>query len=75
MIFQILERPRPDLFSNAIIDKCFADYGAEDEVKACIEKLHGDKQSMDPASGGPKVLNNTYSMWHQPAQEWTVVGS
>ena len=57
---------------KAVINKCFTEYGDEDEVKACVDKYQENRELMDPTLGGIKTLGNTASMYHQPSQNWQV---
>jgi hypothetical protein len=64
--------PSVPALGKAVINKCFTDYGDEDEVKACVDKYQENRELMDPTLGGIKTLGNTASMYHQPAQNWQV---
>ena len=43
-------------------------------VKLCVDKYQENREEMDPTKGGIKTLGNTSSMYHQPAQNWQVIG-
>mmetsp|Transcript_19923 Transcript_19923/g.31182 ORF Transcript_19923/g.31182 Transcript_19923/m.31182 type:complete len:83 (+) Transcript_19923:92-340(+) len=78
LLFSFLEdavRPGDAALNKAVINKCFSDYGDEDEIKECISTYADNREAMDPAGEGTHTLANTYSMYHQPAQKWTVVGA
>jgi hypothetical protein len=49
-------------------------FGNEEEIKTCIAKYDKKRDLMDPDTTGYHTMANTHSMYHQPAQEWIVVG-
>lgn len=51
--------------------------GDEDQIMACVKDNTGQAELFDPdrLEAPYHSMTNTRSMYHQPAQPWTVVGA
>ncbi|EKX42180.1 hypothetical protein GUITHDRAFT_111746 [Guillardia theta CCMP2712] len=66
----MLDLPSDYAYNKAVIARCFSEFSLEDDVKDCIAALQDDRSLMEDYH----AAGNTKCQWHQPCEEYVVIG-